>query len=385
MEQSMLDAFVGAIKQDTNEKKTTYSAIVSKVDDEGIIWVYVAGSEKETPTAQTGVEVKKGDNVTVEWRNNKLYIAGNYSNPAAGVTRVQEAETSAKVANEAAESAVKDAGRARDAANSAQESATEAKRVAEDVETIAIDAQTAADNAQASADTAFTQLSIVENIVGVLELIAKHGEYAPATEDEVNPDKWYFNKKSDGTYEVVNNPSSVYHLTADTTVGPNKTYYTRSGAGTEADPYVYAEVEEPTGSPVENNYYEKYYTLIGIDKAIQNYISSHLALVGDTLSLRTNCCDYQLNMTANGIEIFDNQNNVVVAQYGVNSIIGALNDFHIVTGKNSQNVSEIGFYKGLTKLAYMNGAELYVTNSLAFGHFTFVERTNGHFTLKLIH
>lgn len=47
-----------------------------------------------------------------------------------------------------------------------------------------------------------------------------------------------------------------YTITADTTVNSEKTYYTRSGSGTSADPYVYTEVEEPTGNPHANGYYE---------------------------------------------------------------------------------------------------------------------------------
>lgn len=47
-----------------------------------------------------------------------------------------------------------------------------------------------------------------------------------------------------------------YTITTDTTVDSEKTYYTRSGSGTSADPYVYTEVEEPTGNPHAKGYYE---------------------------------------------------------------------------------------------------------------------------------
>lgn len=80
--------FVKAIKEDPQDTNTTYSAIVSHVDDEGVVWVNLEGSEKETPTASTSSEVKAGDSVTVQWRNNKLYIEGNYSNPSAGFNTV---------------------------------------------------------------------------------------------------------------------------------------------------------------------------------------------------------------------------------------------------------------------------------------------------------
>ena len=47
----------------------------------------------------------------------------------------------------------------------------------------------------------------------------------------------------------------TYAPTADTAVDPAKAYYTRTGAGTEADPYVYTEVAEPVDADIAT-YYE---------------------------------------------------------------------------------------------------------------------------------
>lgn len=80
--------FVNAIKEPPQDTNNTYNATVSRIDDEGVVWVYLQGSEIETPTASTSSEVEAGDSVTVQWRNNKLYIEGNYSNPSAGTTTV---------------------------------------------------------------------------------------------------------------------------------------------------------------------------------------------------------------------------------------------------------------------------------------------------------
>ena len=49
---------------------------------------------------------------------------------------------------------------------------------------------------------------------------------------------------------------AAYELTADTEVDSGKTYYTRSGAGTDASPYVYAEVENPVKASL-GSYYEQ--------------------------------------------------------------------------------------------------------------------------------
>lgn len=49
---------------------------------------------------------------------------------------------------------------------------------------------------------------------------------------------------------------ATYAATSDTTVKAGKTYYTRSGAGTEQSPYVYTPVASPTGNPSTLGYYE---------------------------------------------------------------------------------------------------------------------------------
>ena len=270
------------------------------------------------------------------------------------------------------------------AADAASQAADLAEADADAAQQSADNAQQSANSAQNSADIAFTQLSIVQNIVGVLDLIAQHGEYAPTGDEEVQPSKWYFNRSGtspDYEYSVVNNPTSVYHLTGDTAIASDKTYYTLSGTGTEEDPYVYTEVENPV---VENigSYYEKYYELSDISESIQNYVSSHLVLLNDGLWLQAdnNAAKIHLRTTAGeeGVVIYGSDN-TQLAQYGANTVIGDPEDFHIVI-----DGQEIGFYKNDVRVAYMRGDELYVENNLSFGHFIFMERANGHFTLKLI-
>lgn len=101
---------VKALRSETDEKSRTHSAIVSRVDGDGAVWVHVNGSSSETPTASSASEVKPGDLVNVEWRNNKLYILGNPSNPSAGGLRVNTIEQSAthaqNVATQVKETAV---------------------------------------------------------------------------------------------------------------------------------------------------------------------------------------------------------------------------------------------------------------------------------------
>lgn len=49
-----------------------------------------------------------------------------------------------------------------------------------------------------------------------------------------------------------------YELSQDTTVVSGKTYYTRTGEGTEESPYVYTQVSNPSGNPKSKGYYESY-------------------------------------------------------------------------------------------------------------------------------
>ena len=111
-----IQELISVLQPDTTESSKTYSAEVSRVDNEGTVWVYLEGSTKETPTASTSSEVKRGDTVNVNWRNNKLYIEGNYSDPSAGVVRVENIEKVAASADEKA--------------TGAQETAIDAKKIA---------------------------------------------------------------------------------------------------------------------------------------------------------------------------------------------------------------------------------------------------------------
>lgn len=127
MKDNVIGELISSIKEAPEETQNAYSAVVSKVDSEGVVWVHLAGSDKETPTASTSAEIKSGDIVTVEWRNNKLYIAGNYSNPSAGTERVIRVEAVAKGAEDTANNA-------ESVAQSAQASAQQAQQIAADTE-----------------------------------------------------------------------------------------------------------------------------------------------------------------------------------------------------------------------------------------------------------
>ena len=263
MNNNAIEQFINAVKDPEYETNTTYSAIVSRVDSEGVAWVNLAGSEKETPTASTSADVKAGDVVTVQWRNNKLYIAGNYSDPSAGVIRVANVEAAANTAREAANNAVADAGRARDAAE-------QAEATAQSVEGIAQRAENAATNAVKS-------LAQVEDVVDTLNWIATHCEYEKTTDVTIVTGKAYYTVTATQVasptdndivtyYELV---SGAYVKTTDTSVVSGKTYYTIVG--------------EPVTNPVVadiGTYYE-----LDVTEAVSNYINTHVMVTDEGLWL----------------------------------------------------------------------------------------------------
>lgn len=317
-----IEELVSVLQIDPAEPSKTYRAEVSSIDNKGRVWVYLEGSAMETPTTMSSAEVEVGDNVNVEWRNNKLYIAGNVSNPSAGSIRVRAVEQATQIANQAAQSAVADAGIARTAAEQAQATADRVEGIAERAEGYAEDAQASADSARQSAGTALDQLGIIENVVGVLELVAKNGEYRETQDTEVQEKKWYF---------------------------------TRSG--TEPN-YVYSVVPNPTGNPSDEGWYE----ITDISEAVQNYVSSQLVVDDNGLWLKrpesTGIQSKVLLSSTDGVVLYGTDGKVV-GKYGATAQIGDADGFHI-----EMSGTELGFYQGTRKVAYISNNQLYITQSV---------------------
>ena len=247
MNNNAIEQFISAVKEPEYETNTTYSAIVSRVDSEGVVWVNLAGSEKETPTASTSADVKAGDVVTVQWRNNQLYIAGNYSNPSAGSIRVNAVELAAQIANQAATNAVEDAGVARAAAEDAKATADSVHGIAVQAQADADEAKTAAGNASEYAARALGNLSTVQSVTETLTWITQHGTMTLTTDVALDPTHVYFVQDAGGDYVV--------------------------GGVT------YAVVTEPDVADI-GTYYE-----LSIDESLNNYVGTHLALTSEGLWL----------------------------------------------------------------------------------------------------
>lgn len=252
------------------------------------------------------------------------------------------------------------------------------------------DAQEQASAAYNSASLAIGQLSVVEDIVGVLDLIQKNGEYELTQDKTPQTDKWYFTRSGSGTvadpyiYELA--PTTYnYVLTSDVAIDPDKTYYTRTGSGTSVDPYVYTPVDEPDVADI-GTYYEfegpaalGYYELIGVNQAIQNYVSSHLALDNQGLSLQNGATRLLLS-TTDGLLLYD-QNGNIIAQYGSETVIGS------GAYKVRLTPTALIFVDNNVDVASISGQELKISNarvdhSMRMGHFIWTVSGDGRLILR---
>ena len=236
------------------------------------------------------------------------------------ISDADAAKTAASEAATAASDARHEAEGAAEAAESALESAGQAAEAASSAESDASEASSSAKQATKYANTALGQLSEVEKVVDVLSWAAEHGDY---------------------------------DLTADDEVVAGKFYFTRSGSGTDADPYVYTVVTDPQDDPATAGYYE----LTGVDEAISNYVNTHLALTDDGLFVQMDDNACKLQITSTGILLYDTTG-TVIAEYGGTITLGDATGLHITLSSG-----ELGFWQGATKVAYINQNKLYITQS----------------------
>ena len=263
MAENLLKELIETIKQKPSTNSQTHSAVVSRVDEEGTVWVYIAGSDSETPTASAAAEVKGGDAVNVEWRNNRLYIAGNYSNPSAGTYRVANVENAAATANNLAEQASRSAVVAQDAAERAVADAATAHEAADEAQASAISANNSANNA-------LTQLSVVEDVAGTLNWISEHGSF---------------------------------ELTEDTTVQSGTVYFIYQGGD-----YVPIAQPDPSANPSEEGWY-----ILDVTDSQASYIMAHLAVTSAGLWVLPVDRNVQYDLAdSGGYQLVDSDGNQIV-------------------------------------------------------------------------
>lgn len=272
------------IKASSNKGTKPYDtqAAVTRVEGQ-TVWVHIPGGVDETPVRKT-ISARKGDVVQVRVSGGSAFLLGNASNPPTDDTQAIKAQGIAGAAKELAEASEREAKRAREAADSAEKAADRAWEKAGEAEAAAGEARDSAADANRAAGGALTQLSVVEDVIGTLAWISEHGTYTLTQDNEVVPGKHYFERTGDA-YSIIVNPS---------------------------------------GDPSSEGYFE----LSGIDEAVTNYVSAHLALTNEGLWVVNDNDSYKALLSGEGMKIFDSQG-VLVATFGESIVFSSSRPQHI--------------------------------------------------------
>ena len=243
--------------------------------------------------------------------------AQTVANMASGI--LSGMQTAAQAAGTTLNGIYADAEEAQSTLAGMQTAAAEAGTTLEGIYADAQNASIQSGIANAYANSALDQLSVVENIVGVLDLLQKNGDYELTQDTEVQGGKWYF---------------------------------TRTGT---APDYVYSVVNNPSGDPSAQGWYE----LVGIDAAVQNYVSSQLVVDDSGLWLKTAGMQTKVLLSATDGVVLYGTDGTVIGKYGSTAQIGDSAGFHI-----EMDGTELGFYQGQRKVAYISNNQLYITQSV---------------------
>ena len=229
---NIVKELVDLLKQ-PDKKPSGYDseATVRRVEGD-TLWVHIAGGVDETPIKRT-IDAKENDVIQVRVSNGTAFAVGNSSAPPTDDTRANLAYDNSENARMAAEGAIDDANRARKAAESAEADAVIAKESAK--------------NASEYATNALVGLSTVESVVEAVNWISQHGTMTLTSDTHIDPSHVYFIRDENGDY----------------TVGS----------------YKYSVVSEPKTEDL-SSYYE-----LSIDKSVQNYVMTHVAVDGEGLWL----------------------------------------------------------------------------------------------------
>lgn len=257
------------VSQPTNVHLVTMEAVAASED--GTVLVD-PGGDVFTPDDSQYVEIEtvgsisEGDDVTV-------LLTGEPGGPMDVLSLGPIGEGDRQ--NAAIADAAQAAQTAWEYAESAHDAADAAQQSADDAAAAASSAQGSATRANTAANDALAQLGTVQDVLGVVEWVTEHGTWS---------------------------------LTTDTAVDESKVYYTRTGSGTTADPYVYSPVAEPTAEGLPG-YYE-----LSIDAALSQYVASHLSLTDAGLYVIRDASGYKLLVSSDGMSVIDPQGHVVTKQ-----------------------------------------------------------------------
>ena len=80
----------------SRKRESSQSAVITRVDENGMAWFHIPGGAQETPAKYSAVDVAKGDVVNVTVQNGYARIDGNISAPAASDRTVQKVTVTLK-------------------------------------------------------------------------------------------------------------------------------------------------------------------------------------------------------------------------------------------------------------------------------------------------
>ena len=241
-------------------------------------------------TDTSGARVKGALEKYVETLDSNIY--------AASIAATQ-AKASAESAQESAETAHSMAQSATESAESALTASQQARSSAESAQAQATQASEQAANATRSANSALDQLSVVEDVIGVLTWASEHGTFT---------------------------------LTSDTTIQDGKVYFTYDSITGDYTPVV-----SPQASEL-NTYYE-----LSVDEAMNSFIMSHLAVTARGLWVLPNgmgsavseqyAPNYKVLLSNTGMTVYDG-NGAEVAVFG-SDITFSQNRTHYIGNSNA--------------------------------------------------
>lgn len=258
-------------------------ARVARVDEDGVPWVAVAGSDEETPANGSVLsEASVGQLVRVSVQGGKLSIVGNASSPSVGGTYVQNvvdpvsrlaeaAMTEAQRAHDAADVAEAEATRAHVAAEAAQGSADDAAAAAALAQADATAAGTAAASAQASATQAIGDAAAAKSAADAAQADATAaGQAAAAAQGSADAAQASATRANTAATDALTQLSTVQDV-----VGTVEWAAAHSG------------------------------------EDMASYISSHLALTDAGLWVTLDSSGYRLLVSATGVSVVDPQGHTV--------------------------------------------------------------------------
>ena len=248
------------------------------VEDAARAKIAAESAEADAARAATAAESAEGD-------ANRAETAATNAEANAGrsATAAESAEQNASTAASAATAAKSDA---ESAAGSASSAASSASQAATDAATAKADAKAA----NTAAKGALNSASIVEDVVGTLNWISKHGTYTKTTDTAINPDKVYFIYQNGG----------------------------------------YLPVAEPVAADLS-----KYYELT-VNESVQNYVSSHIALTNAGLYIINDNSSYKILLASDGMKVYDSDGNLV-STFGESIIFSSSRDQTI--GSNNAQIT----------------------------------------------